>query len=613
MGLGDKWVRFLRQYGPIPRNDNMYDEQILRSANRLGVRALDFVHPVEEDLLAALAPGAAEARTVVLTGTAGDGKSRLCARAWMALHGDPDAWASDEVYHETVAEVAGRARTVGVIRDLTALPDAGPHGIHADKRALLCAVSASLFDPDPDRVFVVAANDGQLMEGWRRLGDAPLAAEAHALFEAKLVGDGPPSGRVAFFNLSAVPCSRLFGLVCDALVGHEGWQAAYAEAEPAGFFGPDCPIRHNYEALADPAFRARLGQLFELMDLSELHTPIRRVLLLLSNAILGHPAARDRLMQPADVRALLREGRAHQGDIVQNVFGSNLSAARRDGLEVIEFMGRFGIGDETTNRIDNILLFGPHDDALRPYYEALVERGSCAQALDHFRAARNAYLERPEGDGEGDHPFLAALAAQRRALFFRIPDAQAGELNLWDLTVFRHAGEFLGEVVHPLAAGGRVPRGILARLVNGLNRVFTGMLVSTDRELLLATGLSGGTSGVAHILAERISVPPRRDERIDVRGTGRIPELTVQLDAATRCALPLNLVRFEFLMRVAEGALPGSFSRECQEDILAFKGSILAALARTRPKEEDAGLSFRLLSLNVDGEPSDDVIEVDVD
>ena len=59
----------------------MYDEQILRSANRLGVRALDFVHPVEEELLAALSPISPEARTVVLTGTAGDGKSRLCARA----------------------------------------------------------------------------------------------------------------------------------------------------------------------------------------------------------------------------------------------------------------------------------------------------------------------------------------------------------------------------------------------------------------------------------------------------------------------------------------------------------------------------------------------------
>ena len=27
---GARWVRFLRQYGPIPRNDNMYDEHIRR-------------------------------------------------------------------------------------------------------------------------------------------------------------------------------------------------------------------------------------------------------------------------------------------------------------------------------------------------------------------------------------------------------------------------------------------------------------------------------------------------------------------------------------------------------------------------------------------------------
>lgn len=26
-----KWVDFLRQYGPIPRNDNMYDEVIQRN------------------------------------------------------------------------------------------------------------------------------------------------------------------------------------------------------------------------------------------------------------------------------------------------------------------------------------------------------------------------------------------------------------------------------------------------------------------------------------------------------------------------------------------------------------------------------------------------------
>lgn len=44
-----RWIRFIRQYGPIPRNDNMYDEHIRKSAKRAGIRPLAFVHPVEKD------------------------------------------------------------------------------------------------------------------------------------------------------------------------------------------------------------------------------------------------------------------------------------------------------------------------------------------------------------------------------------------------------------------------------------------------------------------------------------------------------------------------------------------------------------------------------------
>lgn len=609
-GLGERWVRFLRQYGPISQNENMYDEHIQRSARRLRVRPIDFPHPVERELLAVLSPDAGEASSVVLTGTAGDGKSRLCGKAWAALDGDEASWASDEIYHEVRAPIAGRERTVGVIRDLTGLPAAGPHGPYAEKRELLVAISASFLDPDPDRVFVVAANDGQLMEAWRRLGNDPVAAEARELLESRLVGEPSERGRVAFFHLSRVPCAELLDLALEAVLGHEGWEAAYGEAETDGFFGPDCPIRENYETLRNPAFQARLRQLFQLLDLSELHTPIRRVLLLLANALLGHPRAKERLMAPGDVRTFLRERSAHLSDIHQNIFGANLTAARREGLEVIEFLGRFGIGEETTNRIDNILLFGPDDDALAGYYDELVVRRTSPARLDQLRADRNAYLERPDIGADGSHPFLDALAAQRRALFFRIPEKQADELRLWSLTVFSHAGEFLQQVAAPLRDGGRVARPILARLASGLNRVFTGMLVATDRELLLATSLANSGAGTSQLLEDRLSVAPRRDERVEVLPGDPLPTLVVQLDARTRCPLPLNLVRYEFLMRVAEGALPSSFSRECHEDILAFKSTILAALNRIRPPAAQGDLSFRLLSLNASGEPTDEVIEV---
>ena len=57
-GLGSRWVRFIKQYGPISRNDNMYDEQIRRSARRYEVEPLDFVHPLETELFASVSSDA---------------------------------------------------------------------------------------------------------------------------------------------------------------------------------------------------------------------------------------------------------------------------------------------------------------------------------------------------------------------------------------------------------------------------------------------------------------------------------------------------------------------------------------------------------------------------
>lgn len=610
-GLGERWVRFLRLYGPAPKNDNMYDEHIQRSARRLNVRPISFVHPVEGRMLTLLARNSDRAQSIVLTGTAGDGKSRLCACAWNALGGDGQVWAQDKVYYETRAVVAGRERIVGVIRDLTKLRS-GTFGEFADREALLQSVNRSLLEADPDRLFVIAANDGQLMETWRRLHD-PDAKRAHQLLENLLVGERDPAvDAVAFFNLSDFPGAEILDLALEAVASHEGWEAARLEATSHGFFSPECPVRRNYEILCQPLFRQRLRELFELLDYSGLHVPIRRVLLLLANIVLGHPGVKDRLMTPSDIAELIANGTAHRSDIYDNVFGQNLTSARREGLEIMEFLSRFGIGNETTNRFDNILLFGSEDEVLQGYFERLVKRDAPPRRLAELRTARAAYLESPDIETDGEHPFLQTLAAQRRAMFFRIPDDMNEELSPWDLSVFSRAGEYLVELVRPLNQEGRVSRHILSRLVNGLNRVFTGMLVSTSRELLLATNLSYSGHGVSQLLEERLSVTPKRHERVDIvadADSGE-PVLLVQLDKEVHCSLNLNLVRYEFLMRVAAGALPGSFSRECHEDILAFKSMVLAALEQVRVPDDDEDLVFKLLTLNAAGEPTDEVIEI---
>jgi hypothetical protein len=565
---GERWIRFLRQYGPIPRNENMFDEHIRRSASRLGVRPISFKHPLEDGLLAAFGSAAQEPRSAVLTGTAGDGKSHLCGRVWESLGGSKEAWSSDEIYFQMDADIGGRRIALHVIRDLTALPETDSAGRYADKSQLLERMSKSLFSPAPEEIFLLAANDGQLIEAWRRSETEPTAARARAMFEARLMNeaDHGPEAKLEFFNLSTVPSATVFDLAAESLLSHESWAQCYEEQQQNRFFGSRCPIRRNYELLRTPLVRSRLRNLFELCDFNELHTPIRRVLMLLANAILGHPNVKDRLMLPRDVRDVVEKDTGYLASIYSNLFGANLIGTKRESLEIFEYLGRFGIGHETTNRIDNILIFGAEDEKLLPYYQSLMVEDVFYGATDRFRAAQHDYVEGPEAASGDQHVFLDMLVEQRRALFFKIPDDLAEELKLWHTTVFMGAGEFLKDVAIPLRSGQQVSRKVVERLVKGLNRIFTGMLVATERELLLATSLSLSSARVSQLLEDRIPVRPRGRESIEVTMRRGFPSLDVHLPEGQMRSLRLNLTRYEFLMRVSNGALPGNFSRECYED-----------------------------------------------
>jgi len=610
-----RWIRFLRQYGPMAQNDSMYDEHIRRFSKRVGIRQLHFKHPIEDDLLRLFGPSASAPRSVILTGTAGDGKSNLCGKIWQLLGGDAAEWDSPEVYFRVSAAVGERQVIVHLIRDLTGLPSSDDAGRYESKEQLLQHLSELIFSAKGDEIFVLAANDGQLIEGWRKLAATEHVLRAKGLFERLLEEDRNTVEGAALhlFHLSRQSSLALLDLSLAAFLDHEGWQDCYAEAVEGGFFGGTCPIRHNYELLRDPLVQSRLRALMRLCDHSDLHVPIRRVLLLLTNAVLGHPDVKDRLLRPADVSQIIADGSVAKASLFSNIFGGNLTDSRRDSLEVFDYLNRFRIGYETSNRVDNVLIFGEADENLKPYFDELMAADTFYGADQSYYAAQRSYVE---GGDEGDRTaegFLDLLVSQRRGLFFKIPNRLEEELRLWELTVFKFAGEYLSKVVDVLVGGGRIERPILARLVKGLNRVFVGMLVEMDRELLLATSVSFSGAKISQLLEDRIPVSPRLHERVEVVLVQGRPAVRVHLAESIHPTLRLNLTRYEFLSRVAEGALPGSFSRECYEDFLAFKSQILAGLSERRDREgksETDGLSFRLLSLDQVGNLTDEVIEV---
>jgi hypothetical protein len=413
-----------------------------------------------------------------------------------------------------------------------------------------------------------------------------------------------PGVSLKFFNLSRYSSAELLDNALEAILNHSGWDKCRAlDSNAAEFFGPTCPIRHNLSLLGTELVRDRLRSVFSLCDHNQAHIPIRQVLLLLSNGILGHPDVRHGLMKAADVPGILRAGTGARSNLFNNLFGSNLAPVNRDSRLVFEALDRFGIGYETSNRVDNILVFGDADEELKPDFDRLVSSDPLYRIDNEFKAAQMAYVEGSAEDQDKNADFLALLVGQRRSLFFRIPAPEASELRLWELTVFKFAGEYLDRVVSGLKAGKKMEKHLLSRLVRGLNRVFTGMLFSSDRELLLASSLTVSGGRVSRLLEDQISVDPRLGESVDVVMRDSIPTLEVALGTGLTCSLPLYLTRYEFLSRVAEGALPNSFSRECYEDLLAFRSRLLTVLnlRRAQGGENQNAMSFRILGVDDGG------------
>lgn len=468
---------------------------------------------------------------------------------------------------------------------------------------------------------MIAANDGQLVEAWKNIDTSINTESVKLCVEELLVNEirEKDGFNLRLYNLSQISAAKLFPQIVDAVLNHRGWKDCNnCSLKENDQIEKRCPIWENRKRLKGTAdqnlIRSRVTDLLELCELNGIHLPIRQLLLLVSNMLLGHPEARDRIMSCSEAVKIVENNRTSLASIYRNILGENLTERRRESTDVFATLGRFGIGYETSNTIDNILIFGQDDPDLNVYYNDLVLNDIYYGADQTFRANQKEYLEGVITDS--GNSFLDSLRSQRQRLFFVISREKEEELKLWKLTTFQYAGEFLNDV-YKTAQNGRVASHITSRIAQGLNRIFTGLLAKNNDELILATSGSHSQAKVSRIFEESISVPKKRGEsmQLKINDIGKLVievKLSSSVDAVE---LPLQLVRYEFLSRVAEGALPGSFSRECYEDILGFKSRLLKQLElRRKIDEEDADevndLSFRIIRLNPEGMIDDKNVEV---
>lgn len=590
------WVRFLRSYGPTPENGALFDEHVTKALAKAKVQAITLPTPRLAEIEARVA--SREPGSILIAGTAGDGKTFHCRSLWLTLGGDARNWAASSVVKElTLAD----GRVAVFVKDLSELgQEASDAAMHLLEESALGA--------ENQRFLVVAANHGQILDRLKGFGARRgRESELRRIIQDAFLQAASPMPRLAIFDLSNSVNRETLDQVFAAVSRHPEWNKCSECGHRAE--GKVCPIFENRNRMLgaeDGALLAhRLGDVTDVAKLNGWHFPVRDMLTLASNMILGHPAAKEGLLVCSDVPRVQESQDIERASIYSNIFGANLKPRMRQRL-VFQALASLGIGSETTNGTDGLLVYGADDPSLGAAFDRLLRSDPIYGANDAYLTELRRYLE---GDEEarlesGATAFLSRLEAQRRRLFFTTPGGQA-EYPHWPLSVFRSASAYLA-LAADLANQRPMSEPTRARLAKGLNRVMTGLLIENGDKLFVAS--SGGyTQSRVSVLCDT-EAPARRVGGVGLRArieplSGR-PLLEVALASGEKApaSLVLTPVRFEFLCCVADGALPGSFSSECLEDLLAFKARLLrkAELLRRQraaDDEDDAG-NDQTLTLN---------------
>ena len=572
------WVRFLRTYGPTPNGAAMFDEHVAKAARQAKVDPIQLPLPLLPKMLESIEQQNCGA--ILIAGTAGDGKTYHARSLWQALGGSTSTWDNGcAVKHLKLKD----GRDGYFVKDLSELNE-------SDNNFTFGRLEQAVLTDDRSIVLVVAANHGQILECLRKRhyqdqAVHPLKLHLETVFLQ--AGEGHP--RLQVFDLSRSTHRKSLTDVLDVLTNHPEWEKCNScqfQKTEAG-----CPIFENRRRLIDQGeaaqqMHSRMADLIELARLNGSHLPIRDLLALCANILLGHPEAKDGLMRCDDVEKMMASGTTFKASLYDNIVGANLLNRRVTERPIFKALSSFQIGYETTSQIDGLLIYGQHDQGLSSNYQRLIADDAFYGANHHFKMAQDAYLEGDEQRREqASAVFMRLLQSQRRRLFFTLPPEDFSQDYFWHLSSYRYAGLYL-VLLQSLQKKAAVADATRQLIVKGINRIMTGMLIDDTNSIFVATSGGFTQSKVSILCKEEIpanTLRSRGKEGMAIRlNDSSKPYLEFRMSADTGEGVTFELtpIRFEFLVRVASGALPNSFSSECAEDLLALKSRLLRRVER---------------------------------
>lgn len=495
--------------------------------------------------------------SIILTGNAGDGKTYLCRQIIGCLGGEVGVdWNARSEWG-----VSRSGLTLHVLKDLSEVDE-------ATGRDVLAGLSASLEEPSPKSVYLIAANEGRL----RAVLSDPSLDTLFARVDRQLAGGRDLDGdRLLVINLNEIATSNYVSQVLSWLTAPEHWEACTGCPGSAS-----CPIANNAESLSGEHVAERITLLYQMIEHLKSHITVRDMLIHLAFAITGGLTCSE---MHTDAPGVGRKGRDYS--YFENLVGTAAGEAFRAKIAPMAHLRRLNLGGHSLYEVDDFIVNGaPESAGDQAEYERLF-----APAPDLggkiFAQARDSYLRAGTTSVRSieEHPLFEWLPAMRRKLFFEWRKTDRAN----QLIQLKYLPQFLKLLTGDRGALERARRG----LVLGLNRAFSRLFITDDRSLCVTSQYSNPAERPVPIVrvqipaeyitlsVRNITVAAYETEHFELMLTIPPPP-TVALESIT---WRVDLLRFEYLLRLANGGTFNILAEECELAIRRLKDQLLTTFA----------------------------------
>ncbi|MFD1136567.1 hypothetical protein [Paenibacillus urinalis] len=481
-------------------------------------------------------------RNVIMTGNAGDGKTRICRSLYERITGKTNL----EWPESGIIEVEFGKGKIRIVKDLSELTDS----IILRELTIL---QSSLQDKYSTTTFyLIAANEGKLT---KFLSQNSNLSYLYEQIKERFINIEKNNAQLYLVNLQDVTSSLYAGSILKEWNQENNWTACESCRQ-----SKKCVIYLNHKRLREEKIRSKLVEQYRLQDCLGTHITMREILIHMSYVMTGGLTCEDVIN--ADYSMI----KFHSEYVYYNNFyGTNLEDNSADEMGVINAFNKFDPGLKSVSTIDDFLLNGDLSgdkeivSSHNKFFDSEIDMllGYAKKVLDFYRRAEKSKIL----EEVSEISILDLIPKLRRKYFFEIE--LENKCERYELISYKYFQLYL-EIFDNKSKHFQVKKD----LMQGLNAAFSKKLISNQGNQLYAVN----ENLLVHQIFSQSQVKfDMEQQRNDI---DHLPsKFFLLLGEDTR--LEVRLPVFEYLYRVSKGGLLSTLKHEVDILLNTFKNDLI--------------------------------------